>query len=164
MTLHNHQLSDSSCRMDDASRALTPSQAMDLLSLGAAGPARPVDLVIERLARTNGAASIAKAVAAAFDLEIDQILDDRASLVSLRSAKDQAKRQIEANGNDVVAVALYFLAVSAGLAYHNVNLSSRAGDELLEAIIDLGEASPAPWRAMFRTAAIHLADLSSASN
>lgn len=164
MSTHNknNELAPASGRDEGGANAITVSQTMDMLALGECGPARPVDLVIAQLARDGGAASIAARAASELQVDVAALLDERTALRTLRQAKELAKRRMETNAGDVAAVATYFLAVASGLTHHDVNLSSRAGAELMDAIIDLGGACPAPWRDLLRAAALRLADLDSA--
>lgn len=152
--------------MDDgADHATTMSrtQVIDILSLGATTPSRPVDFVIERLATDDGAQAMAMDIESRFHVNVDDLVDGAVPLETMRGVKDGAKRAFEDHAKDVSAVALYFLAVSSGLASYGVNLSSRTGAELIETMIDFGEACPAPWRAMVRSAVLCLADMTDES-
>ena len=154
-TGHGHAMNDGAA----AAATMTRTQVIDILSLGATTASRPIDFVIERLNANDGARKIAEDIESRFDVDINSLAQGDMPLESLRTIKDEAKAAFDEHSGDVGAVALYFLAVSAGLAAHRINLSSRSGAEIVETLIDFGEACPAPWRAMVRSAVLNLADL-----
>lgn len=159
MTLHNtehgHAMSDGA----DGAATMTRSQVIDILSLGATTASRPIDFVIERLSARDGSRKIAKDIESRFHIDINALIQGEMSVESLHTMKDEAKAAFDDHSEDVGAVALYFLAVGSGLAAHRVNISSRSGAEIVETLIDFGEACPTPWRDMVRSAVLCLADM-----
>jgi len=140
--------------------ALTPRQAATLLALSVAGPRRPVDDLIERLRRPDGATWMAQALDAFSEQTIgvaaEDVLAGRVAPNDLVAAKEAAKARLaDAKTIDdaLGATLCYFAAAGAALAHHGEVISSRSRSDLQDVLIDLAAAAPPAWAELFEVAA-----------
>lgn len=150
--------------------SVSVADATSLLSHAFAGPARPIDDVIDRLTRPDGerwfmsvvdnamrdasipASHIAPlARAERHDHDAVPSLQDWAALK--RSAKDSLRRAATAEAR-VQATLTYFIAVGTALALHAEVMTSMPREDLEDVLIDLADAAPQPWSALLRRGVI----------
>ena len=140
---------------------LNEGQASQLLALGIAGPRRPVDDVIDRLAHPDGATWFATAV---FPLKglassLTRRQAARPALEELIVLKEKAKAALaDAATRDEAsaATALYFVAVAAARVLHDAGISSQPPHELAGVMADLAGAAPDPWAEILMEAALRI--------
>lgn len=130
----------------------SPAAASELLRTALSGPRRPVDGLIERLGRDDGAEwfdRTLRRLTASPDEPAALFVRGDAGLDSLIAFKEKAKGAV-ADGPTIEATieasALYFIAVAAALRHHRRLITTRDRDELAEALIDLAAALAPPWR------------------
>ena len=139
---------------------LTPPRTARLLTLGIAGPRRPIDDVLARLEQPGGrqwfADEIRGLCAAHFGRPADALITGELSAAAIGGAKEAVKGEMAdapTHEQSLRLIARYFALVAAALAAHGERIASRSDLELEEALLDLATASPAPFDAMFRLAA-----------
>ncbi len=140
---------------------LNEGQASQLLALGIAGPRRPVDDVIDRLAHPDGAAWFATAV---FPLKrlasaLTRREAARPALDELIVLKEKAKAAlVDAATRDEAsaATALYFVAVATARVLHDAAISNQPSHEFAGVMADLAGAAPDPWAEILMEAALRI--------
>ena len=141
---------------------LNEGQASRLLALGNAGPRRPVDDVIDRLAHPDGAAWFAKAVFAVSGLSRSALTPSEAArpaldeLIVLKEKAKAALADAATRDEASAATALYFVAVAAARALHDAGISSQPPHELAGVMADLAGAAPDPWAEILMEAALRI--------
>lgn len=152
--------------------SVSVAHATSLLSHAFAGPARPIDDVIDRLARSDGERWFTSVVDSAMrDASIpasdiaSSTWDERHEQVAIpslqdcaalkRAAKDSLRRATSAEAR-VQATLIYFIAVGTALALHEVVLTSMPRVELEDVLVDLADAAPKPWNALLRRGVLEL--------
>ncbi len=146
---------------EDALPELTEADATRMLSLAISGPLRPVDDLIERLSRPDGAKWLSRVLSAgptaAFGAAREQIADGKASLEQLRAIKQTSKSLLQ-NSKDpqsrLTAMVSYFFPVAAALTHYDESICSRPREELETVLLDLAAVTDEPWSSMFSTAAL----------
>ena len=131
-----------------------------LLRVGLAPGARPVDELIARLRREDGAAWFTRAIdsspASACGPATARLLEGKATLEELRGVKEASKALLhQACDREprLRCFVSYFLSVAAALVHHCTRITSR-GDDLEGIFLDLAEAAPAPWADFLARAAL----------
>jgi len=133
-----------------------------LLGMGMSEPRRPVDDLIERLGRRDGArwfrALLAAGPLGSGGADPERLLvEGKASLEIMRSLKESAKALFRERRDDPEArlgsIAAYFLCVAAALVHHGTLICGRDRREVEEVLIDLGVAVPGGWGALLARAA-----------
>lgn len=128
-----------------------------LLKLGLTEPRRPIDDLIERLSRADGATwfqalcqrpplSSLNALGSAGE----GMIQGRASVAQLTELKEAGKQLLREPGPEarLTGMAAYFLAVGAALANHGALICSRPRAELDPVLLDLATVLPGPWSDM----------------
>ncbi len=138
---------------------LNEGQASRLLALGNAGPRRPVDDVIDRLAHPDGTAWFATAVfplkgLAAALTRREAALPALDELIVLKEKAKAALADAATRDEASAATALYFVAVAAARALHDAGISSQPPHELAGVMADLAGAAPDPWAEILMEAAM----------
>lgn len=145
---------------DPSTSPLTDRQASSLLREGIAGPVRPVDDLILRLERTDGERWLVGAIARLnswVDFPVEDAVSGRMSLAQAESLKDVTKRRMTAESSSdgrLAGLLGYFIALGGALAHHGKLIASRSREEVDNALVDLAEACPEPWRSMLHDAAM----------
>lgn len=143
---------------DPSTSPLTDRQASSLLREGIAGPARPVDDLILRLERTDGERWLVDAIARLnswMDFPVEHAHSGKMSLSQAEALKDVAKRRMTAESSSDARLAGllgYFIALGSALAHHGTLIASRSREEVDNALVDLAEACPDPWRSLLQDA------------
>lgn len=129
--------------------SMEASAVTRLLRMGLSPARRPIDALIDRLRARDGESWL--------DLQLgvempqtermiaSRILARQAQLDDLLRMKDLSKlrlAQVHTEPERVSALLGYFLAVAGGLAQYGLVITSRAGEELEIAMLDLAEAAP----------------------
>lgn len=134
-----------------------------LLELGIAGPRRPLDALIDRLSAADGSSWFAGTLEGAPFGGADEshrgLIDGASPLDDLESLKNEGKRLLAsgmAERERLAGLSAYFLAVSAALAHHRTNISSRPPHDLSDALLDLASVLPSPWSGMVARGAMRL--------
>jgi hypothetical protein len=114
---------------------------------------RPVERVIERVRREDGAAWLDHALWRTTKIDprvVHTFARDPHDLGLLRALKDMAharRRRAITPEAAAEATAAYFLLAGAALAQHGVVIVGNRPRPLADVLADLGEAAPDPWRA-----------------
>jgi hypothetical protein len=125
-----------------------------LLKLGLTQPRRPIDELIERLSRDDGATWFLglcqRQPLNLFGLANEALPGGRASVAQLTELKETGKRMLRESGTDsrLIGMATYFLAVAAALANHGALICSRTREELDPVLLDLATVLPGQWSEM----------------
>jgi hypothetical protein len=119
---------------------------------------RSVDSVIDRLRQPDGAVwldrSLARALATTGGAPAAaELIEAPTPLARLEELKKSAVAGAEHGADRPDALALYFAVLAAGLVHHARLLTRQPGAVVAETLVDLADASPAPWSAFFRSAA-----------
>jgi hypothetical protein len=136
---------------------ITLDHASTLLRLGLTGPRRPVDDLIDRLQRPDGAAWLERALARIPACGSAAMLLGHASVKDLTAAKEHCKLLLRDSSDPelrLAAIAGYFLSIAAGLRHHGVRIGGQGRAELSEILLDLAAAAPPAWRDMLAAAAM----------
>lgn len=141
--------------------ALGAPETARLLRLGMTEPTRPVDELIQRLRRPDGAAwlerSLAASPAARLGPARDVLIGSGLTLQQFIGIKEDSKRLLsEARDADsrLRAMLGYFFAVAAALVHTRQRICSKGRDELDPILLDLAEVSPEPWSQWLGTASL----------
>lgn len=140
--------------------SLPPIRATQLLRMGMS-ETRPVDRLIDRLEKRDGAEWLATALRAgplAGDGDPLEFFTSRStSLEALEAVKERCKDGVGGDGDRderLGHVAGYFLAIAAALRDHNTPLTSRDPKELQGMLLDLAVAIPDDYRELLAQAAV----------
>lgn len=140
---------------------LHPPAVTQLLRVGLSAPRRPLDALVERLERPDGASwftsALARSPVGASEDPATTVLDGGASAPELTAAKERAKTAYGVAADEdgrLVALLGYFLAIAAALVHHGAHITSQPRDGLNEQLADLSTALPAPWGAFVERAAL----------
>lgn len=139
---------------------VTPRQARDLLRVAAPATPRPVDRLIDRLKRTDGAEWFG-GVMERFTRRVagrsaEALLEGRLSPETLTRGKEQAKTLLaEATSleDEIAATACYFMTCAAARAHHGIRIHRDESGAVEAALVDLADALPAGWAEMARAGA-----------
>lgn len=131
-----------------------------LLRLGLTEASRPVDDVIERLRRRDGAEWMRQALSSG-PLALNEPAMTPASgampVAQLRACKEACKTLLH-HATEVDArqraILNYFVCVAAALIEHGQRICSKGREELDPILLDLAEAAPAPWGDWLGSAAL----------
>jgi hypothetical protein len=137
---------------------LSAAEAAQVLSLGLAGPRRPVDELLERLREPDGVAWLERAMQ--HEPELHRAADATAAdrpipLDRLNDIKERSKERIAGAATVDEAMrglAVYCTCVAAALAHHGTLISSQPREQWDLLLIDLTEGMPSPWRELLRAA------------
>ena len=139
---------------------LTETGVTRLLTLGLAGPARPVDELIDRLLQNDGHRWLSSALGswplAAHGSPRGQLCEGRATVDELRSIKNDSKDLLKRarDREDRLAGLLgYFFSVAAALAHHGELITSRPRAEVDPTLLELAEVTPGAWSKLLSRAA-----------
>ena len=131
---------------------LTETGVTRLLTLGLAGPARPVDELIDRLLQNDGHRWLSSVLGswpvAAHGSSRVQLFEGRAAVDELRSIKNESKDLLKRarDRDDRLAGLLgYFFSVAAALAHHGELITSRPRAEVDPILLELAEVTPVAW-------------------
>lgn len=154
----------------DDDDTLSARSAARLLLLGLDEPVRPVDQLLDRLSRPNGAEWFAGLVrdwnlapagpVAELGLPDVLIAEGQATLDQLMRIKQRCSTLLAQSQDDASrlrATAGYFMSIAAGLAHHQQLISSRSPKDLLPVLSDLAAVTPQPWSNLFLRAVRSLA-------
>lgn len=138
---------------------LTDRQTAGLLEMCVSHSRRPVDHLIDRLHEPDGPEWWQRAIesncTAVCGPNPDDLLEGRATLDQLtafiKSCSQRAKSAMNLE-TKLLAAAGYFVAVAAGLAYHETLICSRSRDELAPILRELAEITPKAWASLLRSA------------
>lgn len=131
-----------------------------LLRLGLTEASRPVDDVIERLRRRDGAEWMLQALSSG-----PLAIEEPAATPSLGAmpaaqllACKEACKTLLHHATEVDArqhaILNYFICVAAALIQHRQRICSKGREELDPILLDLAEAAPAPWGDWLGSAAL----------
>jgi len=144
-----------------ASGELGLEQVGRLLSVALAGPRRPVDRAIDRLAAPDGHRWLEHILKVYSSVAVGDaralLLDKSADLNRLVELKKIAKAVLAEEQKKTPsphATLVYFLAVAAARAHRGVSISSQSQDQIDPVLVDLADAAPKPWNELFEKAAL----------
>ncbi len=127
-------------------------------------PVRPIDILLERLSRADGAEWLESALqngpASAFGSARTYLADGQASLEQLSFMKQQSKRLLadrQDSPSRLRATIGYFFSIASALAHYQEVITARSSQELRPVLDDLAAVTPPTWSAMFQLAAASLA-------
>jgi len=129
-----------------------PELVSRFLRLALDSEQRPVKRLVDRLLEPDGPSW--------FDGQLAKSpgLSAEASLESLRTIKDDARRKARESAMVPESLLRYFLAIGLALHHHQIRMT-RAEPELLAAsLVELAEVTPGPWNHMLRDAAMKAVD------
>jgi hypothetical protein len=139
---------------------VTPERARELLRAAAPGRSRPVDRLIERLERADGAewfeGVIERFTRHAAGRRASDLLDGRLPLEAISAAKERAKTLLaEATSpeDELAATACYFTTCAAAQARHHARIHSDESGAVEASLVDLADALPEEWGTLARAAA-----------
>ncbi|MCC7290776.1 MAG: hypothetical protein IT449_01800 [Phycisphaerales bacterium] len=131
-----------------------------LLRLGLTEASRPVDDVIERLHRRDGAEWMRQALSSGPLALNEPGLNPPSGtmpVAQLRNCKEACKTLLH-HATEVDArqraILNYFICVAAALIQHRQRICSKGRAELDPILLDLAEAAPAPWSDWLGSAAL----------
>lgn len=127
-------------------------EAGRFLEMGLGDTGRPIDLLLDRLAETDGRewfTNTLRAVYASAELDTDGIAGGTVpDLQALKRIKSDAKKRVASVGDSrgqLSAMLGYFVTVGLALAFHGERICSRKRGELDPILLDLASACPEPW-------------------
>jgi len=129
-----------------------------LLEMGISQPRKPVDSLIDRL-RSRDAKAWLDGVLTSGDLGVDaarELAGEGVALEALSRIKTRGKSLLahaETETERLTGLVGYFFATASAVRNHGVVIASRPREELVAVLLDLAEAAPEPWDAMFAEAA-----------
>lgn len=135
--------------------------ASRMLRMGIAGPPRPIDPLIDRLSRDDGAAWLDAALAtesmSALALAVSEPdpgvpLDD---LIAIKNAGKEIAAKASSREASLQSMVGYFFSIAGALATHGENISSRTYEDLRPILIDLAAVAPPAWSLLFERAISH---------
>lgn len=132
-----------------------------LLELGLPETPRPVDVLIDRLSRSDGTAwferFVIKGPLSVVPEPDGLVTGVSLTLASAEDAKEAGKRVLNESCSEderLGGLAAYFIACSASLAHFNTTISSRPVTSLAIVLLDLAGAVPEPWNSLLEQAVV----------
>lgn len=132
--------------------------ASRMLRMGIEGPPRPIDPLLDRLSKDDGAAWLDAAMAKESLSALAALVGSRdceASLEELIAIKDAGKAiaaKASSREASLQSMVGYFFSIAAALALHRENISSRTHEDLRPILIDLASVAPPAWSQLFERA------------
>lgn len=149
---------------DDSGSDLAPDAARQVLNIGLKGPQRPVDDLIRRMRQFDGAQWFGMCMTMLFNKPAhDQLSAEHLSLEQLVDMKERSKTMVAeaaSSSESREALARYCACVAAALSMHKMTISSRPVTEWINLFVEIADAAPPVWRALFEDAAVVLLDQS----
>lgn len=150
--------------MDFGSRVgLDPAFAQEMLKMGVADARRPIDRLIDRLNAPNGANWFLEGLKipqCGFGEDVEgSLARGRMPLAVLDQCKERCKQAAFADPDAnvrLLATGGYYLTIAAAAVHHNRLITSLPHEELANAMLDLGAATPDPWTTLLGRAALLL--------
>jgi len=148
-------------RSPEDPRVLSDAQVSKLLRLGRSEQDvdRPVDDLLDRLARPDGARWLSRALGTienALSCRIEDLLAaGQGSLKQVLRVKERAKAIVHGRTDEDLRLAgmfCYFGAIAAASAFHRTLITSQAGRDVKAVLLDLSHEAPSPWRDLFERA------------
>lgn len=132
-----------------------------LLELGLPETPRPVDVLIDRLGRSDGPAWFDRFVIRGPLSEVPEpsglVTGVGLTLTAAESAKEAGKRTLNESSSEderLGGLASYFIACAAALSHFNTTISSRPVTSLAIVLLDLAGAVPEPWNTLLEQAVV----------
>lgn len=144
-------------RETSLSGPLSSDQAAGLLQVSLSETARPIDILLERLAEPKGGAWMMKSLSEQLDREeLDLLRGENVTESAIQALKHKIKRRL-ADAKDqqshLAALVCYCLVVARGLVSCDCLLSSRSPQEWTDFLADLVGVVPVQWRELVLDAA-----------
>lgn len=140
------------------------------LRLGMSAPRRPVDDLIDRLKKGDGASWLPVALEngpmRGMGSPVEMLVQGKATAQQCGVIKDHSKvfvRKAVDTDARVAGIAGYFLAIAAGLKHHGLLITTRERAGLRDILLDLAEALPKPYSELVSQAALSAPAAGSAS-
>lgn len=151
---------------DPGSPRLDAAQTSQFLRMALVGN-RPVDRLVERLRRPDGARWFeqlieARPVATLSMPPHEGLLRGGASLADLAGLKEAGKAfyaEVSDRDERLRGAGAYFLVVAAALVHHRQRITSQSQQDLDPIFFELSEVCPPPWNDFFAQAAVVASEL-----
>jgi hypothetical protein len=142
---------------DHLETPLTDDQTTLLLQTGLAGASRPIDDLIDRLCRPDGATWLSDAIASGTsESHVSMLIHgpvDSSTILRIKGASKSGMARATTQKEMLRALAGYCVSVASGLVHLKQLASSQRGSEWADALGDLAAAVDTPWREFFTKAA-----------
>lgn len=140
-----------------AERELTNFQTAALLQVGLRGASRPIDDMLDRVNEPGGGAWYDAAVRDRLGTETVQALRDgncdKAIILDTKAHAKQGSMNAASQDESLQALAVYCLAVAAGLVHLDQLFSSQRPMQWADVLSELAGSADPDWREFFSSAA-----------